>query len=438
MLQEFKTHIEKNFPFLLENSFLIAVSGGIDSVVLTHLCKDLKLDFAICHCNFQLRGVESDEDEVFVKNLAKKFKKECFTTSFDTEKYTQEQKTSIQIAARELRYNWFYELLKKTDYQYVLTAHNANDNLETFLINLARGSGLEGFTGIPPINQKSIRPLLPFSRDEIMIHAIKKRIEWREDKSNKNIKYVRNKVRHQVVTVLKEINPNLLQSFQNTLTFLNQSQDLIDEYVSEKSKEVVKKIDKNYLSINITSLEKLKNHQGFLYQFLKNYGFTEWNDVTNLLSAQTGKQVFSKTHRLLKNRDQLILSSIQKDQKSEKTYHINDENSELTDPFCLSFKKTDQIKSLHKNEIVVDKDLLKFPLTIRKWEYGDYFYPLGMKGSKKISQFFKDQKLSLLDKERVWLLINADNKIIWVIKMRQDKRFYVNSNTSSKLLISIT
>lgn len=438
MLGKFKNHITNNFPFLLESRFLIAVSGGIDSVVLTHLCKELELDFAVCHCNFQLRGEESNDDEVYVKELSEKLNAEFYSTSFETEKYAEENKLSIQVAARNLRYKWFYELIEKHNFDYVLTAHNTNDNLETFLINLTRGSGLEGFTGIPQINNKSVRPLLAFSRDEIVMYAIKKGIEWREDRSNANVKYVRNKVRHKVLPILKEINPHLLESFQNTIEYLNENQQIVKDRIEEISKKVIEQPDNNYLTININKLKKLSNPKAYLYAILKDYGFTEWNDVRDLIYAQTGKQLFSKTHRLIKNRNNLLLTSLEDYQEPEKVYEISETENTIKHPLALVLEETNQEKAINKNEILVDKDLLKFPLKVRKWVYGDYFCPVGMEGSKKVSQFFKDRKMSLLQKENTWLLVNGDNEIMWIIGKRQDRRTNISDTTSTKLKISVS
>lgn len=438
MKEKFEEHITQNFPFLLDQPFLIAVSGGIDSVVLAHLCEELHLDFAICHCNFQLRGKESEDDERFVKLLAHQFGKEFYVTAFNTQSYADEHKLSIQLAARQLRYRWFYELLDKQAQKYVLTAHNTNDNLETFLINLTRGTGLDGFTGIPPVNDKSIRPLLDFSRDEIMMYAIKKGVEWREDRSNANVKYIRNKVRHQILPILKEINPNLLESFKNTLSNLNESQQIIKDKIAEVSNEVLEKSSENFIKINIEILKTLSNPRVYLYAVLNEYGFTEWNDVNDLLEAQTGKQVFSQTHRLIKNRDHLLLTSIKDFQKSEKVYEISDIKVQLNEPVRLRFELTEQIKGINSHEIIVDKDLLKFPLKIRKWIHGDYFCPVGMKGTKKISQFFKDRKLSILQKENTWLLTNSENEILWVIGMRQDRRTAISESTKEKLKIILS
>ncbi len=436
MLQKFKNHIQTNFPFLHGKKLLIAISGGIDSIVLSHLLHLSHFDISFAHCNFKLRGNESDEDELFIKALANKFDIKVLTTCFDTEKYAKENKISIQIAARELRYNWFKDLVKEHHFDYIITGHNTNDNLETFLINLSRGTGLEGLTGIPPINENVVRPLLAFSRDEIVLFAIKNNITWREDKSNASIKYVRNKIRHKVLPILKEINPNLLSTFQNTLTYLNESQQIIDEKVSEISSKIIKKDANGLFKIAVLELEKTANKKAYLYQILKDYGFTEWNDVLDLTKAQSGKQLFSKEYRLIKDRDFIILTEINANLESKKQFEITDSTKKINNPISLNFNIVDEEIDIDNKTIYVDRDLLKFPLSVRKWEYGDYFCPKGMKGTKKISRYFKDKKLSLLDKENIWLLANADNEIIWVIDYRQDNRFITKNTTKNILKIT--
>ena len=216
MIQKLQKHINTNFTFLKSKKLLIAISGGLDSVVLTHLFSELKYDISLAHCNFNLRGTESDLDTKFVNNLSQKSYNQIFINYFETEKYAKEHKLSTQISARDLRYHWFQELAIEHQFDYILTAHHSDDNLETFLINLTRGTGLDGFTGIPAINENIVRPLLPFSREEILKYAIENKIEWREDASNASTKYIRNKIRHQVIPVLKEINPSLLETFAKT------------------------------------------------------------------------------------------------------------------------------------------------------------------------------------------------------------------------------
>ena len=435
MLQKFKQHLHQNFPFLEDSKLLIAISGGIDSVVLAHLCSQLNLNFSLCHCNFNLRGQESDDDEAFVTSLAKTFKTPVYTTSFETEKYATKNKVSIQVAARDLRYTWFYKLLDANQYDYVLTAHNTNDNLETFIINLTRGSGLEGFTGIPPVNQKSVRPLLAFSRDDITLFAIKNGIVWREDRSNASIKYVRNKVRHKIIPILKELNPHVLESFQNTIEYLNESQSIINDAVKNITTNVVS-YENDVLKISCKEIAKLSNKKAYLYQLLQGYGFTAWNDIVDLISAQPGKQVFSNTHRLLKDRNFLILTTINKSQSIKGPILIDQKVSEITNPIKLTIQNTDDYTSKNKEQIIIDKDLVNYPLSLKKWHHGDAMYPTGMIGSKKISQLFKDNKLSLLDKEKIWMLTDAKDHIIWVIGLRQDRRYLANKTSKNRLKIS--
>lgn len=423
------------FPFLLKEKLLIAISGGIDSVVLAHLCNQLDIDFALAHCNFKLRGKESDDDEKFILELANNLHKQIFTISFDTEAYAKEHKLSIQLAARELRYHWFQEVVVQNDLNYVLTAHNTNDNLETFIINLTRGSGLDGFTGIPSINGNIARPLLAFSRDQIMMFAIKNSIEWREDKSNASLKYIRNKVRHKILPVLQDINPNILDSFKKTLEHLNESQDIINKEVEKISENVITSDRSGVVKIDIETLLKLENPKAYLYQLLKKYGFTEWNDVQHLLTAQSGKQVFSSEYRLLKDRQFLILTKREK-ASQETSYEVLETTKQISIPIPLHLKTTEVRVSQGNAEILVDKDLLNFPLHVRKWGYGDYICPVGMSGTKKLSQLFKDKKLSLIDKENVWLLTDTNDQIIWVIGMRQDRRFSVSESTKNILKIT--
>lgn len=435
MLLEFKQHVEEQFPFLSDSKLLIAVSGGIDSVVLAHLVQKVGFNFGICHCNFQLRGEESDGDEEFVKSLASDFGTPIFTTSFETEEYAAEHKLSIQVAARKLRYYWFYDLLKEHQYDYVLTAHNTNDNLETFLINLSRGTGLEGLTGIPPINDRSVRPLLNFSRDDITMFAIKNNIVWREDRSNATVKYVRNKVRHKILPILKEINPHILETFKDTIDNLNESQSLAMDRVDDLSKKIISQED-DMIKFSISKLNKLSIKKAYLYQALNPYGFTEWNDVVNLIDTQPGKQLFSKEYRLLKDRGNLILTKINQDTIAKTPIKISEDVTHISEPIALEFQKTDLDSTSDKNSILVDKDLLNYPLFVRKWRYGDYICPTGMQGKKKLSQLFKDRKLSLIEKEKIWLLTDVEDEIIWVIGMRQDRRFEASENTQNKLKIS--
>lgn len=435
MLEKFQIHIENNLPFLKESKVLIAISGGIDSVVLTHLCHKSGLNISLAHCNFNLRGSESDADEDFVLELAEDLELELFAQRFDTEGYAKDNKRSIQMAARELRYAWFDELSEQLDFDYILTAHHADDNLETFLINFTRGTGLEGLTGIPEINEKFVRPLLPFSSRDIEAYAKANNIKWRDDSSNKSVKYLRNKLRHEVIPILKEINLSLLQSFQTTVKNLNDTADIVDESLNAVLKRAIETMDENHVAFKVSEFKKVNNPKAYLFEALKDFGFTEWNDVVDLLDAETGKQVFSNTHRLIKNREHLLLSEI--NLETSVTISILENESKVETPFgTLFFDEADAIFGKRVDTIFVDKESLEFPLVIRKYKEGDVFYPIGMTGKKKVSKYFKDEKLSLLDKENTWLLCSG-NDIVWVINRRADNRFKVTENTKQILKIKL-
>ena len=441
MLNEFLQHITKEFPFLKDKKLLIAISGGIDSVVLIHLFHELEYTIALAHCNFQLRGKESDGDEAFVEDLAKKLDIPVFIKKFDTLQFASEEKLSVQLAARKLRYDWFNELLHQKQYDYLLTAHHADDAVETFLINLSRGTGLDGLTGIPKQNGKIIRPLLPFSREQIEKYAKEQNIDWREDSTNEETKYLRNKIRHKIIPILKELNPNFLNGFSKTQDNLQGIRVIADDRIEEVSKDVISEsADKSVIQFNIEKLKELSNPKAYLFEMLKKYGFTEWNDVENLLNTQSGKYVYSNSHKLLKDRGFLLLSKII-DSISEAVFFIEKDNLFLkTEKIALKITEIDKaissLKSLPSTSILIDKDLLKFPLIVRKWKEGDYFYPFGMKGKKKISKYFKDQKISNFEKENSWLLC-SENDIVWVVGQRSDDRFKITDKTKHIVQIEI-
>lgn len=435
MIDTFKNHIDQNFPFLQGKKLLLAVSGGIDSMALTTIFHSLKYDIAIAHCNFNLRGIESDNDENFVQKKGQELAIKTFCIRFNTKTYALKNKISTQIAARNLRYTWFKELCLSNQFDYVLTAHHLDDNLETFIINLTRGSGLEGFTGIPEINNNIVRPLLKFSREEIDLFAKENQIEWREDLSNASTKYTRNKIRHQIVPILKEINPSILSSFQKTIQNLKGSQDIINNAVRSLKNEAFT-ITNEYIKIKISVIKRTPNYKPYLFEILKEYGFTEWNDVERLLSNQSGKFVLSKTHRLLKDREFLYVTKISSGDNNEE-FQISKSNSSLTSPLHITLKNTTKVIKESLSNIFIDEDTITFPLTLRKWLPGDFFYPKGMKGKKKLSKFFKDEKYSLIDKETTWVLTSEEH-IIWIIGKRQDQRFTVSSNTKKITNINIS
>ncbi|WP_188360839.1 tRNA lysidine(34) synthetase TilS [Flavobacterium orientale] len=433
MFLKFQNHISSHFPFLQKAKVLIAVSGGLDSMVLLDLISKTSIEFAVAHCNFQLRKDESNEDEDFVKSFCQENSIQGFFQKFDTKQFAEDEKLSIQVAARKLRYEWFYELLASEKFDFVATAHHLDDQLETFLINFSRGTGLDGLCGIPSQNDKIIRPLLIFSRAEIEIFAKENQLKWREDSSNASDKYIRNKIRHHVVPILKELNPSFLESFENTIQNLNQAQSLVDDASRIVYRKIVQDVD-NQKIINLNELLQLPNYQAYLYQWLMPFGFSAWQDIYDLVEAQSGKQIFSEHFRLVKDRETLIIEP--KSDKISDEYCININQSELNFPLKLTFCNTSDITISDAKTIFVDVDALKFPLKLRKWQEGDYFYPFGMNGKKKLSKFFKDEKFSIIDKENTWLLC-SDNQIVWLVGKRMDDRFKVTENTQTILKIEV-
>ena len=423
----FLSHLKKNFPSISVSKLIIAVSGGVDSIVLFHLCLKLKLNFFVAHCNFKLREKESDLDEKFVRDLAIKHNIKFYTKSFNTKKLSSNYNKSIQMAARELRYSWFEELSKELNVKHILTAHHLDDSLETFLINLSRGSGIDGLLGIPKVNDTVYRPLLIFKKDEILSYAKENKISWREDSSNRKQDYLRNQIRIEVLPKLKEINPNLLDNFSKSIDRLQQSKSIIKDKIDDFIKNVsFTRDEKIYFEIN--KIKKVTNIDAYLYELLKRYNFTQWDDIRGLLDSQSGKQIISKTHKLLKDREHLIL--VKNSEVENKTALINKSSKEVA--VSLGKIKLSIAKKISKEDsdvIYLDSAKLNFPLKVRNLLSGDYFYPFGMNGKKKVSKYLKDKKISIYDKDKVLILETSKNKIIWVVGMRLDDRFSVTDNT---------
>ena len=435
MKEAFKNHIEQRFPFLQQSKFLVAVSGGRDSVALVYLLHELRINFAIAHCNFNLRAAESDGDAQFVEELGEKFDIEVFSQRFDTEGFAAAEGISIQMAARELRYAWFEELCSSLNYDYVLTAHHAQDDLETFLININRASGLDGLTGIPVQNNRILRPFLPFSRKQIDQFISENNIEWREDSSNFSDKYLRNHIRHHVIPPLEEGAPQFLEQFAKTQKHLQENAALLQDYTALLYSKIVTETFKGY-QLNISALKEVPNTKAVLYQLLKDFDFTAWDDIYELLNAQSGKYISSGSYRLIKDRDFLLLTeekggTINTFKLDENVNHFEVEN------INLSIELVDSILNVENTTAIFDKEMLKYPLVLRKWQEADYFYPFGMRGKKKVSKFFKDEKFSTLDKENTWLLCSGKD-IIWVVGHRTDERYKVKPGAQNLLKFTAT
>jgi len=434
MKTAFQNVLDSKLDFLKGKKLLLAASGGIDSMVLVDLLLKENFEIAIAHCNFQLRGIESFEDQKFIENFAQKNNIPVFITQFDTKAFAEDYKLSTQVAARELRYNWFYELLETEIYDCILTAHHADDNLETFLINLSRGTGIEGLTGIPQQNEKIIRPLLAFSRMEIEAYAKENQVEWRDDSSNASDKYLRNKIRHHIVPLLKELNPEFLGTFQKTQDYLQQTQAMAEDAAIMVYQQVAQEAN-DEIHFNLKKLKKLPNYHSYLYQWLNEFGFSAWKDIYALADSQSGKQVFSPQFRLIKNRDFLILSPLKIETETSE-FRIDENTTDVNFPIKLTFSNVDSVIQTSNKTIFTDAEKLEFPLILRRWNEGDIFEPFGMGGkSKKVSKFFKDEKFSLAEKEKTWLVCSG-NKIVWIVGKRADERFKVSETTKNILQIA--
>jgi tRNA(Ile)-lysidine synthase len=433
MLDKFKAFITTNQLCKKNDKVLLTVSGGADSVVMAHLFHTVGIEFAVAHCNFKLRGKESDEDEAFVEKLTKDiFKTDFFTIHFNTDAFAKEHKLSIQQAARELRYTWFEKIRTENKLSFIATAHHADDQLETFFINLMRGTGISGLSGIPLKQNNIIRPLLFASRMEIEKYAKTNNLEFRNDSSNQSDKYLRNKIRLKLFPLLEKINPSFRDTISQSIQNLK-STELI--YKEQLQKLNLKHTEKNEeVRIEINRLKALKPGPHYLYELISEYGFnrSSCQDIFKSLEGISGKQFYSPTHAIIRDREHLIIYPNQIIMEQESEYLVVFGTSELSVPMHLKFseiKNSEDLQFKRGDQVaMVDMDRLTFPLVIRKWHEGDFFYPLGMKTKKKLSDFFIDNKMSLKEKSDTWLLCSC-KEIVWVIGHRIDERYKVRPKT---------
>jgi len=420
MYSLFSKHIKKEFKFLNKSKLLVCVSGGVDSMVLINLLNRFNYDVSIAHCNFNLRNEESDLDENFVKNYAFSNSIPFFSKSF----VTKLPKHSMQMAARNLRYEWFYEILKTEKLDYIITAHHLDDSLETFILNLSRASGIEGLTGIKKLNDLIVRPLLVFSKKEILNYAKANNIKWREDSTNKNNNYQRNQIRNEIIPLLKKLHPNFLDQSNKTMTFLKESSLIIENYIQNiKMKNFILKDDEIVISKAF-----IKNNSNLIFHLFKEYNFKHSDQILELCNSLSGKIIESNTHLLLSNRLNLILKK--KINTVYQTFEVGLKG--LVSPIEMNIEVGEFQTKFNKKSIYLSKNEIDFPLYLRKWKKGDVFFPFGMKGKKTVSKYYKDEKMSFFDKQNQWLLCNNE-EIIWVVGKRPDRRFFKNSNASLKI-----
>lgn len=417
---------------------LLTVSGGIDSMVLCHLFSAVRYPFAIAHCNFQLRGDEANGDEALVKTLEEAYGVTVFVKRFDTKAYAEEKGLSIQLAARELRYTWFEELRKEHQMDNIATAHHLNDNIETILFNLTKGTGIRGLRGIPVKQGKIIRPLLFASREEIETYAKENNIAYREDSSNASDKYTRNKIRHNIIPLLKEINPALEQTLGEKIELFTELEEMYTKSIGKETKQLFLP-RRNDIYIPILKLKKVKNAGSVLYEYLKDYGYNneQVEDILASVDGTPGKQFITTQARIIKDRQFFILTKLPEQDITAKLINEGDMEVVLGDR-KLIIKKGEDIKTTPDKSIAyLDAAKLEFPLIVRRWKQGDYFYPFGMKmKKKKLKKFFVDEKVSLAEKENVWV-VESNQRIVWVAGYRIDERFKVSEQTKQTLSIAI-
>ncbi len=438
LLEKMQSFIAEQELCAPDDRLLLAVSGGIDSMVMAHLLTAAGYDCGVAHCNFSLRGEESDDDEMFVRSWAADRDLLFYVHRFDTERYAEEHGLSIQMAARDLRYAWFRRVAREEGYDRIVLAHNRNDLAETFLINLVRGTGLRGLTGIRPRQEELIRPLLFARREEIAAFARREGIGWREDSSNRSVKYTRNKIRHEIIPAFEEINPSFVDTLAATAGRLAGVNSVFDKYMEEVRPQYLIE-SSGRVMIPLEKLRQAQARAAILFELLNPYGFSSGTtgEILRALDSPPGKQFFSPTHRLIKDREFLIITPLTPGEEV-KRYYIEEGNTGISEPLRLrisSFSRDAGFRIPHNPDIaVLDRDRLTWPLVIRRWQQGDYFRPLGMKGMKKLSDFFIDHKLSLDEKEKIWLITEGD-RIVWIPGMRMDDRYKITDATKNILQI---
>ena len=438
-VKRFLDFIEQNKLFGPADKVLAAVSGGMDSVLMARLLKAAGFNFAIAHCNFQLRGDEADADEAFVYNLASELNIPIHSIKFDTKKYAADHKISIQMAARELRYQWFREISQQHGYAVIALAHHQNDAIETILLNLNRGTGIAGMHGILPKNGTLVRPLLFLNRDEIADIIKTGHFKYVEDSSNASTKYARNKLRLEVIPKLKELNPTLEDTFEHNLKHFRGLEMLLEQKLAELRKDLFVLHD-DEVRIPISEVKKLHPQQLLFFGLLQEYGFNETtiDDIISALEKHPGRVFESGNYTLVLDRQELILSKKQSGRTADVKINTGDHEAHYGH-YKLNILHDDSPLIIKNNPLAasIDTDLLIYPLTLRAWQQSDYFYPFGMKVKKKLSDFFIGQKIPLHEKKQVPLLINGNGDIIWIGGYRPDNRYKVSTKTKKVTIFEL-
>ncbi len=443
MLKRFLDYIYTERLFSKGDRLLLAVSGGLDSTALVKLVHEAGYAFVIAHCNFGLRGEESDRDEAFVRRLGRQYGAEVAVRCFDTKAYAAREQLSIQAAARQLRYAWFEELLQEWQASgrpltFILTAHHADDNIETLLMNFFKGTGISGLRGILPRQGRIVRPLLCFTREEIKSYAEAQGLEWVEDSSNESDHYTRNYFRHHVIPLIEKQYPAAMHNLQGNLQRFRDIEALYRRQVEQEKKQLLEQRG-GEVHIPVLKLQKSTAPRTILYEVISNYGFSaaQTDEAMALLNSETGKYAASATHRLIRNRSWLIIAPLYAEDAS--VYVLKEEGTVgLPGGMLLKAECLTQVEGpvpAAPEIALLDAKHIQFPLVIRRWKSGDYFYPLGMPKKKKVGRFLSDLKRSVTRKEAVWV-VEMNRKIIWVMGERIDDRFKITPATTAVIRLS--
>lgn len=433
MIEKVRSYIKENRLLKPDDRVIVGLSGGMDSMTLIDVLLSLGYNCMAVHCNFHLRGEESERDAAFVEQWCESAKVGLVSVDFDTYRYAAEHKISIEMAARELRYKWFEDIRKEHHADAIAVAHHRDDLAETVLLNLIRGTGIRGLSGISPKNNSIVRPLLGVSRDEIEAYVDERKLPFIFDSSNSDDAFVRNFLRLNVIPLLEKINPSVKNSIYRTAQHVGEARKIYDFYVENQKKAI--------FTDNRIDIDKLKTTLSpatMLFEILSPFGFNASviEDICQCLDSIPGKVFYSNDYRLIKDRKDLILDKISDENFSQREYAIDKVSQEITYPIRLKISFLSGNITINKDArfLYADADKLSFPLTLRKWQPGDWFIPFGMKGRKKLSDFFTDRKFSLPDKENAWVL-TSDEDIVWVVGERSDDRFKITESTENVLVM---
>jgi len=433
MLDKFRKYYQENGLFTKTDKVLLTISGGKDSMTMLNLFIQEKLSFGVAHCNFQLRGEEADKDQEFVRQFCEVNGIEFHTIAFNTQEYATKNGISIQMAARDLRYTWFEKIRKENDYQYIATAHHKNDVAETMLINLTKGTGLSGLHGISNKNGKIIRPILCFNSIEIGNYVKENDVSYRDDVSNADTKYTRNSIRHKIIPELEKINPTFIETANTEAEQFSAIEEILNQKIKEEQSKLFVKTEYGF-KIEIESLKKLTPLKTYLFYFLRTYNFnaSAVADIIDGLEGQSGKTFYSATHQIVKDRTHLLLSELK--ENTEERIEINS-IEEL--PFNVRLIENVAGLEIEKSNqyAYLDADKIQFPMVLRTWQQGDTFKPLGMKGNKKVSDFLIDNKVSIVEKKAIKVLISG-NDIVWLVGQRISDKFKITEATIKGLVLS--